>query len=167
MSDISNTKAKTKTTNFTPEMPKFDIPRFDMPKFDMAKMEVPVVFREFAEKSVTQAKDNWEKMKAATEEATDLIEGSYATATKGAADYGLKVIEAGRANTNAYFDYATQMMTVKSLAEAVELSTAQMRKQFETLTAQTKELSALAQKVATETCEPIKESVSSAFKKVA
>ena len=56
-------------------------------------MEVPAAFREFAEKSVTQAKDNWEKMKAATEEASDLIEDSYATASKGAADYGLKVIE--------------------------------------------------------------------------
>ncbi len=71
-------------------MPKFEIPRFDLPKFEVPKMEVPAAFREFAEKSVTQAKDNWEKMKAATEEATDLIEDSYATASKGAADYGLK-----------------------------------------------------------------------------
>ncbi len=66
-----------------------------MPKFDMPTMEVPAAFREFAEKGVTQAKDNWEKMKAATEEATDLIEDSYATASKGAADYGLKLIEVG------------------------------------------------------------------------
>ena len=117
------------------EMPKFEIPRFDMPKFEMPKMEVPAAFREFAEKSVTQAKDNWEKMKAASEEASDLIEDSYATASKGAADYGLKVIEVSRANTNATFDFATQLMTVKSLSEAVELSTAHMRKQFETMTA--------------------------------
>ena len=74
-------------------------------------MEVPAAFREFAEKSVTQAKDNWEKMKAATEEASDLIEDSYATASKGAADYGLKLIEASRANTNSMFDYATQLMS--------------------------------------------------------
>ena len=120
-------------------------------------MEVPAAFREFAEKSVSQAKDNWEKMKAATEEASGLIEGSYATATKGATDYGLKMIEAARANTNAAFDYAGQMMSVKSLAEAVELSTAHLRKQFDTMSTQTKELSSLAQKVATDTCEPIKE----------
>ena len=56
---------------------------------------------------------------------------------------------------------------MKSLSEMVELSTAHMRKQFETMTAQSKELTALAQKVATETVEPIKESVTSAFKKVA
>ena len=165
MSDVT-TKPKAKAS-FATETPKFEIPRFDLPKFDVPKMEVPAAFREFAEKSVSQAKDNWEKMKAASEEASDLIEDSYATASKGAADYGLKLIEAARANTNAHFDYAGQLMTVKSLSEAVELSTAHMRKQFDTLNAQTKELSALAQKVATETCEPIKESVTSAFKKVA
>ena len=169
MSDVSTSKTKAKAASFTPtaETPKFEIPRFDMPKFEVPKMEVPAAFREFAEKSVTQAKDNWEKMKAATEEASDLIEDSYATASKGAADYGLKLIEASRANTNSMFDYATQLMTVKSLSEAVELSTSHLRKQFDTLSAQSKELTALAQKVTTETVEPIKESVTSAFKKVA
>jgi phasin len=168
MSDVSSApKAKAKPAGVMPEMPKFEIPRFDLPKFEMPKMEVPAAFREFAEKSVTQAKDNWEKMKAATEEATDMIEDSYATATKGCADYGLKMIEAARANTNASFDYAGQMLTVKSLAEAVEVSTAHLRKLYETMAEQSKDLSALAQKVAAETCEPIKESMSTAFKKAA
>ena len=48
----------------------------------------------------------------------------------------------------------------------VELSTAHARKQFEALTAQSKELSALAQKVATETAEPIKTGMNKAFNKV-
>ena len=39
--------------------------------------------------------------------------------------------------------------------------------QFETLSAQGKELAGLAQKVATETAEPIKSGVSKAMKKVA
>ena len=138
-----------------------------LPKFDIPKMEVPAAFREFAETSVTQAKDNWEKMKAASEEASDLIEDSYATASKGASDYGLKVIEVSRANTNAAVDFAAKLFTVKSLAEVVELSTSHARQQFETFSAQGKELTALAQKVTTETVEPIKESVTSAFKKVA
>ena len=87
MSDVT-TKPKAKATGFAAtETPKFEIPRFDLPKFEVPKMEVPAAFRELAEKSVSQAKDNWEKMKAATEEASDLIEDSYATASKGAADY--------------------------------------------------------------------------------
>jgi phasin len=163
----SNKKSKSTAYAAASETPKFEIPRFDLPKFEVPKFEVPAAFREFAEKGVNQAKDNWEKMKAATEEATDLIEDSYATASKGYADYGLKFIEAARANTNATFDYASQLMAVKSLSEAVELSTAHLRKQFDAFSAQSKELTALAQKVATETTEPLKESVTTAFKKVA
>jgi hypothetical protein len=44
---------------------------------------------------------------------------------------------------------------VKSPSEFIELSTAQMRKQFDTFSAQNKELCALAQEVATEAAEPI------------
>ena len=119
----------------------FEMPKFEMPKFDMPKMEMPAAFREFAENGVAQAKDTYEKMKSAAEEATDVLENTYSTATKGASDYGLKVIEAARANTNAAFDFASEIMTAKSLSEVVELSTSHARKQFEALTAQTKELS--------------------------
>src|SRR3954453_11532340 len=157
----SATKTKASTGPAAFEMPKFDIPNFEMPK-----LEIPAAFRELAEKSVSQAKDSYEKMKSAAEEATDVLEDTYATATKGAADYGAKLIEAARANTNAAFDFATQIMTVKSLSEMVELSTAHTRKQFETFTGQSKELAAIAQKVATESVEPVKESWGKAFKKI-
>jgi len=84
-----------------------------------------------------------------------------------AIDYGRKLIEVQRTNTNAAFDLAGELMSAKSVSEAVELSAAHARKQFEAITVQTRELAALAQKVAAETSEPIKESVASAFKKVA
>jgi hypothetical protein len=48
----------------------------------------------------------------------------------------------------------------------VELSTEHTRKQFETFTGQSKELAAIAQKVATESAEPVKESWGKAFKKI-
>jgi phasin len=144
----------------------FEVPKFEMPNFEIPKMEIPAAFRELAEKSVSQAKETYEKMKSAAEEATDVLEDTYATASKGVADYGLKMIEAARENTNASFDFATQLMTVKSVSEAVELTTAHTRKQFEAVTAQTKELTALIQKVATESSEPARESFGKAFKKV-
>jgi phasin len=145
----------------------FEFPKFGMPNFEMPKMEIPAAFREFAEKGVSQAKEHYEKMKTAAEEATGVMEGTYATASKGATEYGYKVIEAARINTNAAFDFAGELMNAKSFSDFVELSTAHARKQFETLTAQGKELAALAQKVATDTAEPVKESVNKAFKKVA
>ncbi len=149
------------------EMPKFEMPKFEMPKFDMPNMEVPAAFRELAEKGIAQCKDNYEKVKGAAEEATDLLEETYATASKGASGYGLKVIETARANSNAAFDLFGELLTAKSYSEVVELSTRYMRAQFDTLTAQSKELSELAQKVAKETSDPIKESVTSAFNKAA
>ena len=154
-------------TSVKPKKSAFEMPTFEMPSFEMPKMEVPAAFRELAEKSVSQAKDNWEKMKAVTEDATDMIETSYSTASKGAADYGLALIDAARANTNATFDFCSQVMTAKSLSDIIEMSTAHARKQFETVTAQSKDLTALAQKVATDTIEPIKSGMTTALKKAA
>src|SRR3984893_2782585 len=159
---------KSKSAKSTPPVSSiFELPKFDLPKFDPPKLEVPAAFREIAEKSVAQAKDAYERVKAAAEEATDLLEGTYTTAANGAADYNLKVIEASRTNTNAAFDYARELLDVKSFSEVIELSTAHARKQFETVSEQTKELAALAQKVATETTEPLKTGVTKAFRKVA
>jgi phasin len=163
----ATTTTNTMKPKAKPATPSFDTPRFEMPKFEVPNFEVPAAFREFAEKGVTQAKDNWEKMKAATEEATDLLETSYSTASKGAADYGLKVIEITRTNTNAAFDFASELLTAKSASEILELWTAHARKQFDAMSGQTKELTVLAQKVATESTEPLKAGVTSAFKKVA
>ena len=159
-------KSKPKSAS-GPAASAFEMPKFEMPNFEVPKMEIPAAFREFAEKSVSQAKENYEKMKTVAEEATDVIEDTYASASKGAADYGLKMIEASRVNTNAAFDFYTELMTVKSFSEVVELSTTHARKQFETVTAQTKDLASLAQKVAVETTEPFKERVSKTFTKVA
>jgi phasin len=163
----ATTATKTKPHLASAAASAFELPKFDMPNFEMPKLEIPAAFREIAEKSVSQAKETYEKMKSAAEEATDVLEDTYATATKGAADYGAKLIETARVNTNSTFDFYTELMTVKSFSEMIELSTAHARKQFEVATAQTKELSALAQKVTTETAEPIKESVTKVFKKVA
>lgn len=161
------TQAKPKMKAVPPTAPTFESAAFEMPKFEIPKFEVPPAFREIAEKGVAQAKDNYEKMKTAAEEATEVLEGTYATAAKGVSDYGLKLVEVARTNTDAAFDFVTELMTVKSLSDAIELSTAHARKQFETLGAQSKELASLAQKITTETAEPIKDQVAKTFKKVA
>jgi phasin len=146
------------------ETPKFELPKFPLPKFEVPKMEVPAAFRELAERSVAQARDGYEKMKAAAEETTDVLEDTYANASKGATDYTLKTIEIARANTNAAFDFAVELASVKSFSEAVELASSYTRQQFEALLAQSKELTALAQKVAADTSEPLKSGVNKAFK---
>jgi phasin len=149
-------------------IPMFEMPKFsEMPSFEMPKMEVPAAFREFAEKGVAQTKDAYEKIKAVAEQNTAMLETVYSTASKGSTEYGLKVIEVARTNTNTYFDFVEKLFGVKSPSELIELATAHSRAHFETATAQGKELAALAQKVATETAEPIKTGVEKAMKKVA
>src|SRR5437763_5440404 len=82
-----------------PVIPLFEMPKFDIPSFDMPKFEVPAAFREYAEKGVAQTKDAYEKFKAVAEENSEMLETVYTTASKGASDYGLKMIEIARANT--------------------------------------------------------------------
>jgi len=122
----ATTAQKVKSTK--PPAVAFEMPKFELPKFDMPKVEMPAAFRELAERGVAQAKDTYEKMKAAAEEATDVLETTYSTASKGASDYGLKMIEAARVNTNAAFDFAGELMAAKTLSEIVELSSTHARK---------------------------------------
>lgn len=70
-------------------------------------------------------------------------------------------MEIVRTNTDATFEYAKELMGVKSPSDFVVLWTA--HKQFDTMTAQTKALTELAQKVATEIAEPLKAGVTKAF----
>ena len=130
-------------------------------------MEIPAAFRELAEKGMAQTKANYDKMKSAAEQATDVLEETYSTASTGCSGYGLKVIETARANTNAAFDLMGELLGAKSYSEVVEKTTAFMRTQFDTVTAQAKELTEHAQKVAADTAEPIKESFSSMTKAAA
>jgi phasin len=134
------------------------------PKLELPKVEVPELVRDFAEKSVQQAKDVYARIKSAAEETTDVLEDTYSTATKGATEFNLKALEVVRANVNASFDYTRELLGSKTVAEAVELSASHVRRQFEALTEQAKTLSALAQKVAAETAEPIKTGMAKTMK---
>jgi phasin len=106
-------------------------------------------------------------LKNATEEVTGGFKDAYEAATKGTRDYGVRLIQAGRTNVNSAFDYAAELLSAKSPSEVIGLSTAQLRKQFETMAEQSKQLVSLAQKIATDTTEPIREGVNKAFKRAA
>jgi phasin len=144
-----------------------EFPTIDMPRFEASAAGTTAAFREFAEKGLSQAKDNYAKMKTAAEEATSMLETTYANASKGAADYGLKMVEMARSNSNAAFDFVAELLAARTFAQMVEISTAHTRKQIEQAAAQAKELASLAQKVATHTAAPIKDGLTSLAKKAA
>ena len=129
--------------------------------------EVPEQMRAFAEKGVSQARDNYARFKDAAESHNGTIEAVFTSASKGASDYSAKMMEFMKANTTANLDFAQELLGAKSPSEALELWTSHTRKQFETASAQAKELVELVQRVAAETAEPIKASASKLYKPAA
>jgi len=144
----------------------FDLPTGAMPNFELPKMEMPLAFRELTEKSVAQAKENYQKVQAAAGEMTATLEKTYTTAAKGVTNYNLQLMEMARANSSAAFEFACELVAMRSLPEIAEHSIEQARKQFELVAAQNKELWAFAEKMAAETAEPIKQSVTKTLNKV-
>src|SRR6266700_6690728 len=112
--------------------------------------EVPEQMRAFAERGVSQARDNYAKFKDAAETHNGTIEAVFTSASKGASAYNAKLIEFFKANTTSSLDFAQEMFGVKTPAAALELWTSHAKKQYETLTAQAKELFFFNETAATE-----------------
>ncbi len=147
--------AETKTTKA--RAPKAAAVQNPMDAFAVPAFEVPTGVREFAEKSIEKAKENYAVMKTAAEEATDMLEDSYETSRQGVLEINMKALDAAKVSTDATFAYAKDMMAVKTLAEAVELQTAFVHQQFDSLVAQAKEMQELVSKVATDSSQPAKD----------
>ncbi len=140
---------------------------FDVPKLEASAAEATAAMREFAEKGITQAKDAYARMKTLAEEATGILETTFANASKGFADYGLAIVEMARVNSNANFDFAAELIGARTFAQVIEVSTSHTRKQIERATGQVKDLTSLTQKIANSTAEPIKGGITSMAKKAA
>lgn len=111
------------------------------------------------------ANETLEKGKAAAEQSARSIEQSYSAAVDNMRDYHLKMIDMARANMEAFFEFSRQLATAKSPSEIMELWTTHARKQFEALSEQTRELTSLGQKMASESAEPMKRGVEHAIKR--
>jgi phasin len=129
--------------------------------------EVPEQVRAFAEKGVSQARDNYARFKDVAETNNSTIEAVFSNATKGYSEYSAKLMEIVKANTSASLDFAQELVAVKTPSEALELWTGHAKKQFEAYTAWGKELTELSQRVASETVEPIKANAGKLFKPAA
>lgn len=141
----------------------FEAP-FEAFNFSIPSAEIPAAFRDFAEKTLTGSKDAYAKLKTAAEEATEAFEDTVETARSGALEFSHKSLDIAKTNTDAAFAFARELLTAKTFAEALELQTAFAKKQFETFTAQAKEVQELSQKLATEASRPLKASYDKAVK---
>jgi phasin len=128
------------------------------------RAEAPSSVVDLLDKSLARAKDAHEKAAAIFEHSTGALEEVYTCAKRGSGEYQQKLVEIARINANAAFDMAHELAGATTLPEMFERFLAHQRKQFELFTAQMKDLSALTQKVVTETTEPIRSNLAEPFK---
>src|SRR5258708_26192347 len=83
--------------------------------------EVPEQMRAFAEKGVSQVRDNYAKFKDAAETHNGTIEAVFTTASKGASAYSAKLLEFFKANTTSSLHFAQELVRVQAPAAAMEL----------------------------------------------
>ena len=131
---------------------------------DTLRSEMPSSFVDLFEKSLARTKDMHHKMTAVFEHSTEAFEEAMSCATRGSAECRVKLMEIARQNANTALDLAHGIFEAKSPAEVLELTLAHQRKQFELAATQIKELSALTQKVVTETTEPIRHGITEPFR---
>ena len=125
----------------------------------------PAFLNGMTEQSLARAKENCAKLNAASGAFNDVLSEAYSTNAKGIADYTAKVIEFSGANTDSALDFLRHLLGTKSPSELLQLSATHGRKNFETTTAQGRELWEIARKVASETAEPIKKGFAGAMQK--
>ncbi len=159
--------AKSKTAKPAAPKAKASKPSTTEDVFDMSMPEVPAIMQEMAEKSVAQAKDTYEKIRVAAEEATDLMEDSYESARQTTIGFNLKAIDTVKTNSDATFEFMKELLGAKSLAEAIELQSSFVREQFDVFSAQAKDMQDLATKALAEAGEPMKDMFDKAMKDMA
>ena len=124
--------------------------------FAYPQFEVPEMFRSFAEQGLTQTRDAYARLKAAAEETTDILEESFETTRDNVREVQFKALDVAKENADATFELVRKMLTVTSVADAVQLQTAFARERFEAFVDYSKDVQATWTKVGTEAAKPAK-----------
>ncbi len=107
--------------------------------------EVPAEMRDFAEKSVEQARKAIDGFMTAAQKTVDTFEGSANTVQASAKDATRKTFTYAEQNLSAAFDLAQRMVRAKDMQEAMQIQAEFVRSQFEAMQTQMKEFGSLAQ----------------------
>lgn len=107
--------------------------------------EIPAEMREFAEKSVEQARKAVDGFLGAAQKTVDTFEGSANTVQTSAKDATRKTFTYAEQNIAAAFDLAQKLVRAKDVQEAMQYQAEYVRAQFEAMQAQMKEFGSMAQ----------------------
>jgi phasin len=107
--------------------------------------EIPAEMRDFAEKSVEQARKAMDGFIGAAQKTVDTFEGSANTMQASAKDMTRKTFTYAEQNIAAAFEFAQKMVRAKDMQEAMQAQAEYVRSQFEAMQAQMRELGSSAQ----------------------
>ncbi|WP_210496990.1 phasin [Microvirga antarctica] len=107
--------------------------------------EIPTEMRDFAEKSVEQARKAIDGFMGAAQKTVDTFEGSATTVHSSAKDATRKTLTYAEQNISAAFDLAQKMVRAKDMQEAMQIQSEFVKTQFESMQRQMKEFGSMAQ----------------------
>ncbi len=117
----------------------------------MKPFEVPADMRKFAEQSVAQARQAFDRFVTAAHEAVADFEGRAQAARSGAMDVSGRAMSFAERNMTASFEFAQKLVKAKDVEEVIRLQADYVKAQVEALNEQTKELAEAAGRLAKDT----------------
>lgn len=113
--------------------------------------EVPAEMRDFAEKSVEQARKAIDGFMGAARKTADTLEGSAQTVQVSSKDLTQKTFSYAEQNIAAAFDLAQRLVRAKDVQEAMQIQAEFVRSQFSSMQTQMKEFGSMAQSAMSQT----------------
>jgi phasin len=108
--------------------------------------EVPAEMRAFAEQSVEQAKEAFDKFMSSAQEAMSTFEGQAAAAQAGAKSVNAKAMNYAERNVRTAFEFAQRLVQARDPQDLARLQAEFVQAQMQALTEQARELGEAATK---------------------
>ena len=102
--------------------------------------------RDFAERSVAQARKAFEGFMGAVQKASDTIDGATGSASISTKDASKKAITFAETNVSAALDLADKLVHAKDVQEVLKLQTEYVQQQMAAIQSQAKEMGDAIQK---------------------
>jgi hypothetical protein len=100
-----------------------------------------------ADKSTKVARETLERGIRSAEEVTNGAKLTLLSSFAGMREFNVKLIDIAHANANEVFNFAHEVASVQTPADLLAIWSAHAKRQFEMMTKQTQELTALGQKL--------------------
>jgi phasin len=116
--------------------------------------EIPTEMRDFAEKSVEQARKAFDGFMDAAYKAAGSLEGSTDAVHEGSKDLGRKAMGYAEQNVSSALEFASRLVNARDPQEIFQLQAEFVRSQIQSFGEQAKDLGATAAKLASTVTKP-------------